>query len=366
MKKDVICFTESLAGGGAEHQIILLAGMLKEKGYNVTMATYADVPDHYDLPEGVDRVVIAPHKKQFLKFLAVFKYFLNTKADCVISYRKMCNIRALIPLFFRRIPIKMICSERNFTTGKPDFSRRLMTKVLYKKANYIVPNSTSQTEYMKKENPKNASKLRTIYNYTDLEHFCMSPIPVNQDSVRIVVFGRYSKQKNPIRFAEAIASLKEKVGCCFEVDWYGSQSGTNQGFNDEYLQVKECVERLKVGNVLHLKPAVKDPSLLMGNYHAACLPSLYEGFSNSIAEAISSGKPMLVSDVSDNSVMVHDGVNGFLFNPTNIDSICNAFSRFLSLTMEERQKMSMESRRIAEELFDKDLFVQQYIDLIES
>lgn len=366
MKKDIICFTESLAGGGAEHQIAILAGLLKEKGYNVTLATYADVPDHYDLPEGVNRVVIAPHKNQFQKFLAVFKFFLKTEADCVISYRKMCNIRALIPLFFRRAPIKMVCSERNFTTGKPDFSRRLMTKVLYKKADYIVPNSSSQTEYMKKENPKNAPKLRTIYNYTDLEQFCMSPMPVNQDIVRIVVFGRYSHQKNPIRFAEAMAMLKERIGCCFEVDWYGSQSGSNQGFNNEYLRVKECVERLKVDDVLHLKPSVKDPSLLMGNYHAACLPSLYEGFSNSIAEAISSGKPMLVSDVSDNSVMVHDGVNGYLFNPTNINSICDAFTRFLSLPIEEKRQMAEESRRIAEELFDKDLFIKKYIDLIEK
>ena len=362
----IICFTESLGGGGAEHQIVILAGFLAEKGYDVKLVTYADVPDHYNLPNGVKRLVIAPHKKQIQKLFAIFRYFLNTDVDCVISYRKMCNIRVLIPMFFRRNPPKIICSERNFTIGKRDFARRIMVKVLYRKADYIVPNSTSQTEFMKKENPKNTPKLHTIYNYTDLRQFCMSQMPANQEPVKIVVFGRYSNQKNPIRFAKAMSLLKEKTKHRFDVDWYGSQTGANQGFNNEYLFAKECVERLEVGDVLHLKPAVKDPSLLMGNYHAACLPSLYEGFSNSIAEAISSGKPMLVSDVSDNSVMVHEGVNGFLFNPTDINSICDAFERFLSLSMDEKQIMALESRKIAEELFDKELFIKRYVDLIEN
>jgi hypothetical protein len=56
--KRITCFTESLGGGGAEHQMVILAGMLAEKGYDVTIVTYASIPDHYDTPKGVKRVDI--------------------------------------------------------------------------------------------------------------------------------------------------------------------------------------------------------------------------------------------------------------------------------------------------------------------
>lgn len=35
--KKIHCFTESQAGGGAEHQMNILAGLLAEKGYDVTL-----------------------------------------------------------------------------------------------------------------------------------------------------------------------------------------------------------------------------------------------------------------------------------------------------------------------------------------
>ncbi len=364
--KRIICFTESLGGGGAEHQMVILADMLAEKGYDVTIVTYADVPDHYSVPDGVNRVKIAEGKSAIKKHFAIISYFINAKTDCVISYRKMCNIRALVPLFFRGKHVKVICSERNTTMGKPDFERRFMVHVLYNRADYIVPNSESQTQYMRKENPRLISKLRTIHNYTDLQHFSVCDMPTMQEPMKIAVFARYSKQKNPILFAEALAELKAKTDRAFEVHWYGSQAGANNGFNNDYLAVKAKVEELGIDNVLKLHPAVKDIYALMGDYHAVCLPSLYEGFSNSIAEAICCGKPMLASDVADNGIMVHDGENGFLFRPKQKGSICEAFLRFFALSSEDIKRMASESRRIAEKLFDKERFISQYIELIES
>lgn len=346
--------------------MVILAGMLIEKGYVVTIVTYADVPDHYSVPNGVNRVKIAEGKSAMRKLFAVFTYFIKAKTDCVISYRKMSNVRALIPLLFRSKRVKVICSERNTTVGAPDFTRRLLGYVLYRRADYIVPNSESQTQYLLKNNPLWAYKLRTIHNYTDLMHFSMCDFPEMQDSLRIAVFARYSKQKNPILFAEALAEVKTRTNRAFEVHWYGCQTGANDEYNDDYLAVKAKVEELGIGDVLKLHSAVKDTYELMINYHAVCLPSLYEGFSNSIAEAICCGKPMLVSGVSDNVVMVHDGENGFLFDPQNTDSICEAFLKFFALSNEKRIQMAHESRRIAEMLFDKERFISKYIELIES
>ena len=75
---------------------------------------------------------------------------------------------------------------------------------------------------------------------------------------------------------------------------------------------------------------------------------------------------MICSDVSDNSVMVHNGENGFLFDPEDVESIVSAFLKFISLSSDEREEMGKRSREIAMSLFDKEKFVSEYVNLIEN
>ena len=370
--KRITCFTESLGGGGAEHQMVILAGLLNDEGYDVSLVTYATIPDHYDTPLGVKRIDIGATRAKgkalsaFVKMLKCFHYFLCLKTDCIISYRQCANLRVLPPLFFRsRKKIKVICSDRN-TSLYLSFNHKLLLNGLYQRANYIVPNSRTQANFIINHKPQLVPKLRTIHNYTDLQQFGTSDLPADLSVIKIAIFARYSEQKNPIGLARAICELKKRTTQPFEVHWYGTQKNKNGNFNKEYLSMKKTIQEFCVENILLLYPPVKNPALLMSNYHAACLASVYEGFSNSVAEGISCGKPMLVSDVSDNSLMVHDGENGFLFNPKQTDSIVDAFLKFLALSRDEMCRMGQRSREIAKEMFDKRHFIQQYVDLIEK
>jgi len=368
----VHCFTESLGGGGAEHQMVILAGLLAEEGYDVTIVTYASIPDHYDTPKGVKRVDIGATwvkwstMQAFVKVLKCFCYFLCLKTDCIIAYRQCANLRVLPPLFFRsRKQVKVICSDRNVST-RVRFRHKLLLNCLYRRADFIVPNSKTQTDFIFSHKPQLQPKLHNIHNYTDLQQFVTSDIPADLSVIKVAIFARYSAQKNPIGLAKAIFELKKRTTHPFEVHWYGTQKNEKGDYNNEYLNIKKTIEELGIEDVFMLYPAVKDPASLMSNYHAVCLASIYEGFSNSIAEGICCGKPMLVSDVSDNSLMVHDGENGFLFDPKQTDSIVEAFMKFFSLSRDEMCRMGQRSREIAENLFDKKHFIQQYVDLIES
>lgn len=370
--KKITCFTESLGGGGAEHQMVILAGMLAEKGYDVSLVTYASIPDHYAVYNSVKRIDIGATSakgrrvKALIKAVKCFHFFLWLKTDCIIAYRECANLRVLPSMFFRnRKKVKVICSDRNTSKGL-SFSHWLLLYCLYYRADYIVPNSKTESDFIIKNKPTLKPKVRTIHNYTNLQQFMPTSVPNDLSLIKIAIFSRYSVQKNPIGFARAMMILKKVINRPFEVHWYGTQNGAVSGFNEDYLALKNKIKELDISDVLKLFPAVKNPALLMGDYHAVCLPSLYEGFSNSVAEGICSGKPMLVSDVSDNSLMVHNGVNGYLFDPTNPDSICGAFIQFFGLSHEEMCRMALHSRVIAERLFDKDEFIQQYISLIES
>lgn len=362
--KHLTCFICSLSSGGAEHQMTELVKLLQLKGYDIQLVTFADVADHYQISFGIKRVRLASGKGGIMKFMSIMKFFLTVKTDYVISFGQRENLFALLPLLFRN-KIKVIAGERNFTIGKPSFIENMLVKFLYKRATYIVPNSYSQAKYIISQNPSYEKKVVTITNYTDINLYNSYSYTTNKVT-RIGVFGRYNVQKNCERFVEAINILKKKTTIPFVVEWYGNQFFKDNSINQHYMMMANKVKEYNLEDVLHLNNHIKNVSEVLPSFDCICLPSLFEGFSNSISEAICCGRPMLVSNVSDNSVMVHEGVNGYLFDPLNTDEIANTLLRFLELSAVERSKMALESRKIAEELFDAKHFVGQYEKLINN
>ena len=89
-------------------------------------------------------------------------------------------------------------------------------------------------------------------------------------------------------------------------------------------------------------------------------------FKGVFAEALASGLPALCTSVSDNSRYVIPGANGFTFDAGNSAYIAMALRRLSELTPEQRRSFGAESRRIAEENFSKDIFIERYLTLIRG
>ena len=95
-----------------------------------------------------------------------------------------------------------------------------------------------------------------------------------------------------------------------------------------------------------------------------CLPSFYEGTPNVICEAISVGLPVVCSNVCDNSIYVHDGKNGLLFDPQNPSDIAEKIKALINMGDNEYLGMRRECRAIAEELLSPSVFLKKYQELI--
>lgn len=360
--KKVTMFIAALSSGGAEHQITILSNFLNEKGYDLELVTYSDIPDHYDLNAGINRIKIASGKSKFVKTLGVVKFFLTHKTDVVISFGSRDNMLSLFPLLFRK-EIKYIAGERCVTYGRLKWYQKLNYKHLYKRADYIVANSFTQGNDIKGRFPYLADKTSTITNYTDLEAYKLIDKSPNVP-LRIGIFCRYVEQKNYRRFAEVVRILNSSNSGKFKIDWYGNM-GTKDSPNPNYEEFKSLVDKYDLNEVLVLNDHIKNVKDIIPTFDILCLPSLTEGFSNSISEYICCGKPVLCSNVADNKYMVKDGTNGFLFDPKDLDDMVDKFLKIISLSPEELIKMGKESRRIAECLFDSEAFTNKYIQLIE-
>ena len=360
--KHITCFTANMVSGGAQHQMALLSGFLSERGYDVTIVTYNNLPDHYPTGPRVKRINLNLEGSSLKKMMKLSRFLWKWKTDCIISYRSTPNFMLLIPMFFKR-DVKIIAGERNLTVI-PNIREKINYQLLYYRPQYIVPNSFSQGRYLVRLNKSWKSKVVPITNYTAIDEYIPQPVHISDDIIHIGVISRIFPQKNYERFCEMLSMLKNKTSGKFKVYWYGDRQ------DGEYLKgsmhIHELIERNKIYDVLEVKNAVKNVAELMDSFHFMCLPSLFEGFSNSLSEYICCGKPVVCSDVSDNSLMVHDGENGFLFDPKDIESMCNAFQKMLSLSQEQMKKMGEKSREIAEELFNKDKFIEKYVELIEN
>lgn len=104
-------------------------------------------------------------------------------------------------------------------------------------------------------------------------------------------------------------------------------------------------------------------------FHAACdvlvSPSLSEGFSNVVIEAMASGRPVIGSRVGGTFDQIEDGLNGYLVEPKNPQKLAEKIIDLLS-SPERREAMGRESRKIAENEFSMDLRVKRTLELYES
>lgn len=359
-------FITDLSSGGAEHQIAVLASFLAERGYDVFLTTYSDCDDHYYILPQIKRIRIAEGKGRLTKIISIFSHFYKTKSECVISFGHRSNFLMLIPCIFSLKRRKLIVSERCAIYNKLKLYQRLNYHILYRFADHIVPNSYCQCNDIVKSFPHLSKKTVTITNFTDTNIYKFGIKSMTDGQIlRIGTLCRYSPEKNYHRFAHAIKMLVEVTDRKFEIHWYGSIVMNGEP-NKFYVDFCNIIKQLGLQDVIYLHPSTDKVNEIIPTFDAMCQPSLIEGFSNSISEYICCGKPVIAGDVADNSVMIKNGDNGYLFDPTNKKSIVDAFIKLFKLSDAELVNMGCRSRQIAEELFDKEKFVNSYIKLIEA
>lgn len=357
--KKIVLFTDCLGAGGAQRQLVGLAIMLKEKDYNVTVATYHNI-DFYKKQlddAGVRNLVIPNGSNKKTRIWAVRTFLKKERPDWVVSYQETPSLLACIAKV-TGCKFRLIVSERN-TTQAVGMNERVRF-FLYRWADAIVPNSYAQENYLTSHYPWMQKKLKTITNFVDLDYF--SFIERKKRKVpEIVIAATIWSSKNTLGFIEAVKKLVDR-NSRFHVSWYG-KSNIDMDYYNESLQK---IQEYGIQDYIELKDKTKQIKNVYHNADLFCLPSFYEGTPNVICEAISTGLPVACSDVCDNYIYVKPGCNGVLFDPNNPNDMANKISQLLYISSREFEKYQKNSRQIALGKLSKDVFVDAYVKIIES
>lgn len=357
--KKILLITENLGSGGAERQLCGLSSMLTEAGYPCRLITYVENQfyESYLRQNGVDYQFVPELWKKNTRVFKAARYVRQYKPDVVISFLPSVNkTMCLAKMFFRA---KLVVSERNNNTcitlsDKVQFN-------LYRMADAVVPNSNSQGMFICNNFPFLSKKVHPIINFVDVNRFTPSETPVRYETLRIVTVARYTQQKNVLTYLKAIRMVKD-MGLNVHFDWYGDKKHNA----DYFAEIEKEYQKLDIADFLTLhEPNQK----IEEEYRKAdifCLPSLFEGYPNVVAEAMSCELPILCSNVYENPYIVEEGINGFLFDPKKPEAIADAINKMANLTHEERLEMGKRNRQLCLKRNTEEAFLKSYVELIEK
>ena len=94
------------------------------------------------------------------------------------------------------------------------------------------------------------------------------------------------------------------------------------------------------------------------------LPSLAEGVSNTILEAMASGLPVVATRVGGNSELIESGMTGVLVPPANSDALAQAMLGYYNDRGTARRHAKA-ARRVVEARFSLTRMVSDYTQLYE-
>lgn len=148
----------------------------------------------------------------------------------------------------------------------------------------------------------------------------------------ILCVSRMDPRKGQEYLIKAMAEVVKKhpeTTCAFIGN--GSLSKKLMGRNDRLEGLKELAASLGVSDRVKFLGKVSQEDLLEG--YDACdmvvLPSVNEGFGLVLSEAMCFGKPLIGSNIGGIPEQIVDGVNGYLFKPTDHEELAQYISSLI-------------------------------------
>lgn len=295
--------------------------------------------------------------KDYKLFQRYVKLLKQEKPDMVITYSIKPNIYAGFACRMLKVPYCANVQGLGTAFQKEPMATvvTMMYKVALKKAKTVFfENNVNAQEFVNRGIIPAARQTVLNGAGVNLEVYDKQSYPSEEEGIRFLFLGRIMKEKGIDELFAAAKNLKEKYGERIVFDLVGF-------FEDEY---KEQVEELQEKGVVVFHGFQTETKPFYAMSHCVVLPSYHEGMSNVLLEAAACGRALITSDIPGCREAVDEGVNGYLCEKMNADSLQGCLERFICLDTQERAKMGDAGHQKMETEFDKNMVVAQTVKAI--
>lgn len=337
----------SMAAGGAERVMSLLANHWAQKGWQISLITFdAADGDFFTLDGRINRValglmgnatsLISAVSGNLQRIRALRKAIRATQPELVLSFMDRTNVLTLLAC--RGLDMPVVVSERSNPIRQPAgavFS--WLRQSLYPQAAAVVVNSPEAGQYLGR--------------WVSAQRLCYLPNPLlnpedmpdaneikgaKPDQHSVIGLGRFTAEKGFDLLIKAFART-----AAAHPAWRLFLLG--QG--PEQPALSELAQGLGIGLKVIFCGQVANPAAYLSRAGLFVLPSRHEGFPNGLAEAMASGLACVATDCSQSvKDMLADENHAYVTPIEDSGALAEAISNLLS-DAELRQRLGALNRQ---------------------
>lgn len=352
--------------GGAEQQALLLAEYLVKRGIPVCVLTrrFKGMPA-YETIQGIPvfrAIYTLPWGKWFaVSYMVSVFWFLFRKRHAydIVHCHLLQGFHSIVAIIVKALFRKKVIIKVGATGPLSDFL--LLREVFL--GSFLLPRIKrvdklitvcSQSTAEALQHGFAARQIVQIPNGVDTKQF--QPRFTSDNRNAIIFIGRLDQMKGVHILLEACKKLKDE----------GLQPPVSiVGDGPEKETLKSFAMRSGMGGLITFHGEMADVKPVLQTAAVLVLPSLSEGLSNVLLEAMACGLPVIATRVGGNMDLIRDGENGILVDAENAGQLADAIKKVLQ-DKNFAQKLGNKARKTVVEKFSMETIAENYISLYEE
>jgi len=359
--------------GGLENGLVNIINRIPEDRYRHVIISLTELSDFKRRINRKDVDCIALHKRPGNDpgmFWNLWRLFRKLR-PAIVHSRNLAALEAQLPAWLAGVGCRIHgehgrdVHDLDGTSRKYRWIRRLYRPLVHR----YVALSQQLGDYLHQQVGVADEMIRLICNGVDIERFRPvqqerqdSILPrgfADRDSIVIGSVGRLEPVKDQLTLVRAFNEL------CLSRPQDVRLRLVLIGDGSLRHELESLVVQCGIQNRVWLAGSVENVPQLLQAMDVFVLPSLAEGISNTILEAMACGLPVVATRVGGNEELVVDGETGFLVSRADPGAMAEALLRYLEDdTLRDRQGAA--ARRRAEKNFSIHGMVNRYLEVYDE
>jgi sugar transferase (PEP-CTERM/EpsH1 system associated) len=357
--------------GGLENGVANLINFLPSEAYRHAVVALTEVTDFRERILRNDVAFVSLKKGPghgFRLFPRLFRLFREL-APAIVHTRNLGALEATVPAWLAGVRVR-VHGEHGRDMGDLDGSNRTYQRVrrVYRPfVSRYVAVSKDLENYLCGAIGVDRRRVDQIYNGVDTTRFAPGqgtriPIdgcPFADPTLWLVgTVGRLQSVKDQVTLAEAFARAVRS-------DPSGRMRLVMVGDGPLKARVEQALERARCRHLAWLPGERSDVAEILRGLDCFVLPSLAEGISNTILEAMATGLPVIATRVGGNPELIEDALTGRLVPPANSEAMAHGIvDYFTDPAMARRHGRA--ARQAAVKRFSLERMIDDYVSLYDG
>ena len=233
---------------------------------------------------------------------------------------------------------------------------RMVFRQVYRCAHKVVGVSDAVSQWLVDSTEIPTQKSTTILTGIDIPPPQM-PIFRDDNSIHILYVGRLHPIKNPLGLLKAVLLLRQR-GVLARVTFIGD--------GPQRAQCEAMVENLGLSAEVSFLGFIESPFNQSWKVNLVVQPSLSEGTSLSLMEAMACTLPVITTEVGGSSKVIDEGRTGWLMDTSSPEAIGARINEVWSMGPEKLIAAGLEARASICQKFSLDAYIQRLDDVYDN